>query len=256
MRLAGTTALITGGASGIGLGVARQFLSEGARVAVFDRSAKALAEIPTALGAGVVTIEGDVTSYADNQRAVEQTVRELGKLDTFVGNAGIFDNYMTLEGLPEDGGAAAFDELMGIDVKGYLLGAKAALAALRASRGTMVFTASISGLYPPYGGILYIPAKHAVVGLTKRLALELAPDGVRVNAVAPSFVPTALSGTSALGQGSKDPSVRPSADRFPMKVVPEIEDYTPLYTFLASADSRTMTGQVLLADGGVSLQRP
>lgn len=140
-------------------------------------------------------------------------------------------------------------------MKGYLLGTKAALGAVRAARGTMVFTASISGLYTPYGGILYIPTKHAVVGLTKRLALELMPE-IRVNAVAPSYVPTALSGTSALGQGGKDPAARPSPDRLPMRVVPEIDDYTPLYAFLASSESKMMTGQVLLADGGFSLQRP
>ena len=255
MRLTGTVALITGGASGIGLGVARRFVAEGARIAVFDRSEKALAAVPATLGADVVTIAGDVRSYADNLRAVERTVHELGKLDTFVGNAGIFDNYMTLEELPADGGAAAFDELIGIDVKGYLLGAKAALPAVRAARGTMVFTASIAGLHPPYGGILYIPAKHAVVGLVKRLALELAPQ-IRVNGVAPGFVPTALAGTSALGQGSKDPGARPPADGFLLKVVPEVDDYTPLYAFLAAPESKTMTGQILLADGGMSLRRP
>jgi NAD(P)-dependent dehydrogenase (short-subunit alcohol dehydrogenase family) len=254
VRLSGTTTLITGGASGIGLAVARQFINEGARVAIVDRSQAALDDARSVLG-DVVTIHGDVTSYADNKRAVETTIREFGKLDTFVGNAGIFDHYVTLDALPEDdGGAAAFDELVGINVKGYLLGAKAARLAIREARGTMVFTASLSGIHPGYGGVLYIPAKHAVVGLVKRLALELAPE-IRVNAVAPGFVPTALSGTQALGQGRKDPGLPRSADTFLLKRVPQTVDYAPLYTFLASHDSVTLTGQTLSADNGVTLQK-
>jgi NAD(P)-dependent dehydrogenase (short-subunit alcohol dehydrogenase family) len=244
------TALITGGASGIGRAVAAAFLAEGARVAVFDRDAATLSEAAT-LG-DLLTIEGDVRSFADNQRAVARVQETFGALDVFVGNAGVFDNNVTLDQLPADGGEAAFDELIGIDLKGYLLGAKAAVAALRESRGRMIFTASVSGIHPAFGGVLYVPAKHAIVGLTKRLALELAPH-IRVNAVAPGFVPTNLSGTMALGQYPK--SKARSADAFLMKRVPTVEDYAPLYTFLASHDSITMTGQVLLADNGATLQR-
>lgn len=251
-RHAGSSVLITGGASGIGLSVARQFKSEGANVAVFDRSAKALAGV--AASDGFLTIEGDVRSLGDNRRAVDVVVGAFGKLDTFIGNAGIFDQYMTLDGLSDETAATAFDELMGINVKGYLLGAKAAVAALRASGGTMVFTASVSGVHPAYGGILYIPAKHAVVGLTRRLALELAPL-VRVNAVAPGYVPTALAGTAALGQGTKNPGAAPSSETFLMQRVPEVIDYAPLYTFLAARDAITLTGQVLVADNGATLQR-
>jgi NAD(P)-dependent dehydrogenase (short-subunit alcohol dehydrogenase family) len=252
--LSGSTALITGGASGIGFHVAQTFLAEGAQVAVLDRSASALAQLREALP-DVVTIHGDVTEYADNVRAVRETLAAFGRLDTFVGNAGIFDHYVTVEQLPEDdGGTAAFDELMSVNVRGYLLGAKASLAAVRAANGTMIFTASVSGLHPGYGGILYIPAKHAVVGLTKRLALELAPD-IRVNAVAPGFMPTPLAGTGALAQGPKDPTKLPPAESFLMRRVPTVADYAPLYTFLASRDSIQLVGQVLNADHGLTLQR-
>jgi NAD(P)-dependent dehydrogenase (short-subunit alcohol dehydrogenase family) len=254
VRLSGAVALITGGASGVGLSVAEAFLAEGAQVAVLDRSAASLARVRE-LMPDVLTIDGDVTKYADNVRAVEETLAAFGRLDTFVGNAGIFDHYVTLAQLPvDDGGAAAFDELINVNVKGYLLGAKAALEPVRAAKGTMIFTASISGLHPGYGGILYIPAKHAVVGLTKRLALELAPD-VRVNAVAPGFMPTPLAGTQALAQGQKDPTKLPPADSFLMQRVPTVADYAPLYTFLASRDSIQLVGQVLNADHGLTLQR-
>ena len=252
MRHAGKSILITGGASGIGLAVGRQFVAEGAGVTVFDRAAESLAAV--AQSDGFVTVQGDVRSLADNRRAVDAAVAAHGKLDTFIGNAGIFDQYMTLEQLPEDRAGESFDELVGINVKGYLLGAKAAVGAIRETCGSMVFTASVSGVHPGYGGILYIPAKHAVVGLVKRLALELAPH-IRVNTVAPGFVPTALAGTSALGQAPKAVTVQRSADAFLMKRVPEVGDYAPLYTFLASNDAITLTGQVLLADNGVTLQR-
>ena len=253
MRLSGLVALITGGASGIGFSVARQFLDEGADVAIMDRSAASLAAAKERLPR-ILPVFGDVTSFEDNVRAVRETVATFGHLDSFIGNAGIFDHYMTLEKLPTDGGAAAFDELIGIDVKGYLLGAKAAVPFVRESRGTMIFTASISGLHPGYGGILYIPAKHAVVGLVRRLALELAPE-IRVNAVAPGFVPTPLSGVAVLQQGQKDPNAIPALSAFPMGRVPTIDDYAPLYAFLASHESVNLVGQVLNADHGLTLQR-
>ncbi len=252
MRLAGKTALVTGGAAGLGLAIAKHFVAEGARVAIFDRSQHAL-DHASADGT-LLPICGDVASYTDNRRAVDATLNAFGQLDTFVGNAGIFDQNVTLEALPDDGGTAAFDELMAIDVRGYLLGAKAALDAVRAACGTMIFTASISGLHPAYGGILYVPAKHAIIGLAKRLALELAPH-VRVNAVAPGFIPTGLAGTEALGQRPRAGQPMTDPERFLMKRVPRIEDYTGLYVFLASADSVTMTGQVLVADSGGTLQR-
>jgi NAD(P)-dependent dehydrogenase (short-subunit alcohol dehydrogenase family) len=253
MRLSGKTALVTGGASGLGLAIARRFVEEGARVAIFDRSQAALDQ---ASGDGsLLTIHGNVVSYNDNCRAVREAVAAFGHLDTFVGNAGIFDQNVTLDELPgDDGGVAAFDELIGINVRGYLLGAKAAVEAVRAVSGTMIFTASISGVHPAYGGILYVPAKHAIIGLAKRLALELAPH-VRVNAVAPGYVPTGLAGTQALGQQPRTGRQPPAGDSFLMKRVPQIADYTGLYVFLASSDSITMTGQVLIADSGVTLQR-
>lgn len=247
-------ALITGGASGLGLVLARRFVDEGARVAILDRNPETPARVRAELGDGVVGICGDVTSYDDNRRAVEATVAAFGKLDVFVGNAGIFDNYATLADIPAEKLSAAFDELFGIDVKGYILGAKAALDELRRAKGAIVFTASISSFHPGYGGMLYIAAKHAVAGLTKRLALELAPE-VRVNSVAPGFMPTALSGIRAIGQMPKDVVSKPPLERFPLGFYPETDDFAGIYVLLASSDSRVMTGQVILADAGSSLKR-
>lgn len=125
------------------------------------------------------------------------------------------------------------------------MGAKAALPELEKTRGCIVFTASISGLFAGYGGFLYVPAKHAVVGLTRQLAYELGPT-IRVNAVAPGGIATNLQGLRALGQRRDDAS-RGRRDA---------ADYAGLYVMLASEkEGGALNGAVLLADSGSSLRR-
>ena len=138
----------------------------------------------------------------------------------------------------------AFDELfLGVNVKGYLLGAKACLPELEKTRGCIIFTASVSGLHAGYGGVLYVPAKHAVVGLTRQLAHELAPT-IRVNAVAPGGVATNLAGLKALGQTSFSSSSAGGTLREP-------SDYAGIYVLLASAEnSGVLTGSIISADTG------
>jgi NAD(P)-dependent dehydrogenase (short-subunit alcohol dehydrogenase family) len=244
--------LITGGAGGLGRAIVERFVAGGARVVVFDRSRDALAVL-AARYPGIETVAGDVTRYEDNVRAVTATVERFGRLDVFVGNAGIYDGRATLESIPGEELGAAFDELFGVDVKGYMLGARAAAAELRRSRGAIVFTSSVSGVAPGFGGVLYIAAKHAVIGLTKQLALELAPE-IRVNAVAPGFIPTQLGGISALGQAPQSDAL-PDAERYLLKRVPTAEDYVELYALFASNSSATLTGTIVLADGGSSIKR-
>jgi NAD(P)-dependent dehydrogenase (short-subunit alcohol dehydrogenase family) len=253
--LDGRAAVITGGASGLGRAIVRRFIAEGARVAILDRNAAALAETAAEFGSDLVTVRGDVTQLADNQRAVAAAVERFGGVDVFVGNAGLYDDKATLDDIPGERLGAAFDELFAVNVKGYLLGAKAALEPLRERRGSLIFTASISSFYPGFGGVLYITAKHAVAGLTKQLALELAPQ-VRVNAVAPGYIDTPLRGLDALGQSDRERPAPPPPERFPMGFVPQPEDYAGLYVSLASdAHGRMVTGQILLADGAASIVR-
>lgn len=253
--LAGEVALITGGASGLGLAVARRFLAEGAQVAVLDRSAARLAAVRAEFGDEVLAVEGDVTRYADNARAVAQTVARFGKVSIFVGNAGIYDKRASLADLDGELIEKAFDEIFGINVKGYILGAKAASEELTRNNGAIVFTASVSSLFAGYGGFLYVTAKHALVGLTRNLAVELAP-AVRVNAVAPGYVPTNLSGLETLGHGPSKTGPPPGTDRFLLQHVPTADDYTMLYVMLASRTTgRVMSGTVVLADGGSSIHR-
>jgi NAD(P)-dependent dehydrogenase (short-subunit alcohol dehydrogenase family) len=248
-------ALITGGGSGLGLAVARRYVAEGARVGLMDRSADRLREVASELGDAAVTSVGDVRSLADNLAAVERTVAAFGKLSIFVGNAGIFDLRVTLPAMPADQIDKAFDELFGINLKGYVLGAKAALPHLVRARGNIVFTSSISGQFAGFGGFLYVTAKHAVSALTRQLAVELAPE-VRVNAVAPSYVPTNLSGLETLEQGLSKTGAGPDPANFLLQRVPTTEEYTGLYVMLASRETAaTMTGSIILADGGASIHR-
>lgn len=245
-------AVVTGAASGIGQAVAQRFLSEGARVVGFDRVEAHLGE-----GAGsesYIGITGDTRLASDNQRAVDLAVSRFGRLDVFVANAGIYDNRRPFRTFSPDDLNAAFDELFGVNVKGYMLGALAAADALARTRGCIIFTSSVSGTHAGFGGALYVAAKHAVNGLTKQLALELSPD-IRVNAVAPGYVPTGLRGLESLGQENDQSG--PTAAQRPLQVMGSADDYAWAYVFLASdACSRTATGTVLALDGGSAVRGP
>ena len=125
--LDGQVALVTGGGSGIGRAVVARFIAEGARVGVLDRVPARAEELRAEFGHAVATVTGDVTRLADNKRAVAETVGAFGRLDIFVGNAGVFDSYLSLTEFPEENLAEAYDELFGVNVKGCIFGAKAAL---------------------------------------------------------------------------------------------------------------------------------
>src|SRR5262245_45329818 len=194
--LDGRVALVTGGGSGIGRAVVERFLAEGARVGVLERVAARAEQLQAAFGTGVVAVQGDVTRIADNQHAVDATVRAFGQLDIFVGNAGVFDRFITIADLPGEQISAAFDELFGVNVKGARLGAKAALPGRRQTEGCMISTASVAGFCPGGGAPLYMASKHAMVALIRQLACELAPT-IRVNGVAPGGTRTDLRGLAA-----------------------------------------------------------
>src|SRR5438067_5133931 len=173
--LDGQVALVTGGGSGIGRAVVARYIDEGARVAVMERVAARAEEVRREFGDKVVGIAGDVASLADNKRAVAEAVYAFGRLDIFVANAGIFDVYEKLAEFDEAKLGQAFDELFGVNVKGVVFGAKAALPELTKTNGCMVFTASVAGFNSGGGGSLYTASKHAVVGFIREFAVELGP---------------------------------------------------------------------------------
>lgn len=250
--------LITGGGSGLGRAVVDRFIAEGAQVGVLEINPdKAAAITETYADQAVVTV-GDATSLTDNERAVAATVEAFGRLDVFVGNAAMWDFSLGIDALPGDAIDEAFDQVFHLNVKAYMLGAKASVVQLRATNGSMIFSVSNAGFWPGGGGPLYVSSKHAVMGLIKQLAYELAPD-VRVNGIAPGAMPTDLRGPTALGLSEVPFSTLP-VDRF-AEVLTALErpiqpsDYTGHYVLLASRDeSRTVTGSVHNCDGGVGVR--
>lgn len=258
MRLENQAIVVTGGASGLGRAVVERCIAEGARVAVLDRSAERLDDLRKAFGDKVVATPGDVRNLQDNLRAVDDCVRAFGKLDCAIGNAGIWDYSCDLAALAADRIDQAFDEIFHINVKGYLLLAKAALPALVSSRGSMIFTISNAGFYTEGGGPLYTASKHAAVGLVRQLAFELAPH-VRVNGVAPGGIDTDLRGPEALGMKERSISTLNLPQRakasVPVGELPDASDYAAAYVFFASRrDNIPATGSILNYDGGFGIR--
>ncbi len=206
-------------------------------------------------GDKVVVTVGDVRSPESNAEAVDATVRTFGKLDTLVGNAGVWDHFASLRRYEGSTLKATFEEVFGVNVLGYMLAAHAAAPALRETRGSMIFTLSNASFYAGGGGPVYVASKHAGVGLVKQLAYELAPD-IRVNAVAPGGTVTPLKGPQALGRENDRLSDIPGfaetvADAMALGFIARPEDHTGHYVLLASrVNSPATTATVLQSDCG------
>lgn len=254
-RLAGRVAIVTGGGAGIGRAVVDRFVDEGCSVVALEVSEQRSAALEAEHPKHVVVVRGDATALRSNKEAVETAVDVFGHLDCFVANTGFWDFGTTLEDLPSDDRFdLAFQQLFDLNVKAFLAGAKAAFPALRASCGALVMTASNASQHPGGGGPLYTSSKHAVVGLMRQLAYELAPE-VRVNAVAPGGALTALTGPPALREDASDISALPMDELIslmsPLGFLPKAEDYADWYVALASSgEARTMTGAVIECDNG------
>jgi NAD(P)-dependent dehydrogenase (short-subunit alcohol dehydrogenase family) len=249
-------ALVTGANSGIGLAVVRRFLAEGAQgVGVLIRNAAQADFLYKEFGDKVAVTVGDVRSPESNAEAVEATLRQFGKLDTLVGNAGVWDHFASLRKF--DGGTlkATFEEVFGVNVLGYMLAAHAAAPALRERRGSMIFTLSNASFYAGGGGPVYVASKHACVGLIKQLAYEFAPE-IRVNGVAPGGTVTPLKGPQALGRENDRLSDIPGfadavADAMPLGFIAQPEDHTGHYVLLASrSNSPATTAAIIQSDCG------
>jgi NAD(P)-dependent dehydrogenase (short-subunit alcohol dehydrogenase family) len=257
--LEGNVMLVTGGASGMGLALVERFLDEGARVGVIDRNRSAVEALLAKFGDRIVATVGDVTTFDDNHKAVKSVVDRFGKVDTFIANAGVFDNFQPFAALGDNKLGTAFDELFAVNVKAGLLGTRAALSHLQASRGSVIFTISNAGFYPGGGGVLYTASKHALVGVVRQLAYELAPL-VRVNAVAPGGMRTNLAGLVATGTDQIQPNQEANFEAMlasvtPLAIAPTPQEYCGPYVLLASrANAAPITGVVINTDGGFGVR--
>ena len=189
---------ITGGGSGLGLALVERFIEEGAQVATLELSPAKVASLRQRFGEHVLAIEGNVTCYADYQRAVDQILTAFGTLDCFIGNAGIWDHNASLVNTPADVLESGFHELFNVNVLGYLLGRKPVPRTYRQRRQHHLYPVQCVMVSRRRRPSVY-RLKHAATGLIRQLAYELAPK-VRVNGVGPCGMATDLRGPQALGQ--------------------------------------------------------
>ncbi|MCT4477401.1 SDR family NAD(P)-dependent oxidoreductase [Peribacillus sp. NPDC101481] len=257
MALKDKVVWITGGASGIGEAVTRRFIQEGAKVSIIGRSKDTLAKMKEEFGENILTYQGDISKYEDNEQAVQATVEQFGKLDVFVANAGVFDGFAKFADVTPEALSEAYDYLLDINVKGSFFGAKAALEELKKTNGNIIFTVSGASFYPDGGGVWYTASKHAQIGLMRQLAFELSPS-IRVNAVAPGGTLTALTVIPPLrpfvnivDNDTKASSIK---KRNILQLAQMPEDHVAAYVLLASDESRAITGEVISSDGGLSVR--
>ena len=233
--------IITGAAKGIGRACAELFAREGARLVLNDVDESGLRQTAASLegDAEIVTVVGDVSVEEDARRIVATASESFGVLDTLVANAGI----IPLSGI-EEASAEEWDEVMAIDGRGMFLTCKHAVAAMGSEGGSIVCLSSISGLAGQTGQAAYGPAKFVASGLTKHLAVELAPRKIRVNAVAPGTIRTEA--VAAL----PDDYVEPMRAAHPMGRLGEPSEVAEAICFLASDAASFITGAILPVDGG------
>jgi NAD(P)-dependent dehydrogenase (short-subunit alcohol dehydrogenase family) len=249
-RLDGKIALVTGGARGIGRATVEKFAVEGARVTYVDlddaAGREALAGLP---GAPVEFRRADITVEAEVQRAIEAVVAAHGTIDVLVNNAGINAYFDATEMTERE-----WDRVFGVDLKGAWLCAKYALRPMkRAGRGSIVNIASIHATLTIAGMFPYAAAKSGVVGLTRSLALEYAPLGIRVNAVLPGYTRTRLVEEWLSKQPDPAEAERRVLALQPLRRIATPAEIANLVAFVASDEASAMTGASLAADCGLGI---
>ena len=242
-RFSEKTVLVTGAASGIGLAAARRFLDEGARVVMLDidqdKLEKAAAELPQDR---VLVHAGDTADKATAAAAVKAAVARFGGLHILVNNAG-----MATEGDITKTSEEDFERVMAVNVGGYFHMAKAAMAELVKTKGSIVMTSSVSGLGGDWNLFAYNTSKGAVSNMVRAMAMDAAKDGVRVNAVNPSFTKTGMTEDMV-----SDPElVAKFRERMPLGAPEDPEGVAAAMAFLASEDARLITGVNLPVDAGL-----
>jgi NAD(P)-dependent dehydrogenase (short-subunit alcohol dehydrogenase family) len=245
------TVLITGAAKGIGLATAKQFAKAGAAVALVDRDRQAVADAAAEIereGGRSVAIAVDVANAAEVARAVERSVSTFGSLDVLVNNAGIHFARAIDEYTDEE-----WDRIFAVNLKGPFHVVRAALPALRQSKGTIVFVASMTALVGQDRGAAYVASKGALVSLTKALAIELAPDGIRVNCVCPAGVDTPLMREWAATLPNPAEVLRGQASMHLTNRLASPDEIASAILFLASPAASFITGIALPVEGGATL---
>ena len=244
-RLEGKVALITGAGSGFGLGIAETFAREGAKVAIVDINEAAAKSAADKIGASAIGLAADVSKAADVNAAVQQTVSAFGRLDIVVNNAGISHRNRPMLEVEEN----EFDQVFAVNVKSIYLFARAAVPLMqKQGGGAIINVGSTAGLRPRPGLTWYNSTKGAVHTMTKSMAVELAPNRIRVCALAPVAGETPLLATF---MGEDTPERRTQfINSIPLGRFSKPEDIANAALYLASDEASMVTGVVLEVDGG------
>jgi 3-oxoacyl-[acyl-carrier protein] reductase len=246
-KLTGRKAIVTGAGSGMGRAIAARFAAEGSAVAALDldlASAEATASAIREAGGIAIGVQVDVSDGASVDAAVATSVAELGGVDVLANIAGILDGYAPILDTSEQ----LWDRIIGVDLKGVFLVTKATLPAMLAGGGgTVVNMASIAGFVARGGGVAYTSAKHGVIGFTKQMAADYGLQGIRVNAICPGAVETAMT-KQILDEG--EAAVITSINAVPAGRHAQPEEIANLALFLANEESSFVHGAAYVIDGG------
>lgn len=247
-RLAGKVALVTGAGSGIGRAAAVRFGAEGASVCALDRDLGSAEGTAALLDEGLA-LAADVADAAGMRDAAARVVGRFGRLDVLFNNAGVAQSATPFEEVSTDD----WDRIMRVNLTGFFVSAQAVVPAMRESGGgAIVLTSSIAAVHPRPGISAYVASKAGATGLMRALALELAPAGIRVNAIAPVAVRTPM--LAQFGFGADEAATIERVEQtIPLGHVIEPDDVAAAALYLASDESRAVTGITLNVDGGRDL---
>jgi NAD(P)-dependent dehydrogenase (short-subunit alcohol dehydrogenase family) len=246
MRLAGKVAIITGGGSGIGKAMAVAFFREGASVVIAGRDQKKLNSAGTEIGANCLAVVADVSKREDVEKLVAATIRKFKRIDVLVNNAGVL-----LPGTAETISEEDFDQTFDVNVRGLWLLSRAVLPHMRsAGGGSIINIGSVLSMLGARNRVAYAASKGAVLAMTKAMALDHAAENIRVNCICPGIVETELVAKFNTDENAR----RQRLAMHPVGRFGQPEDVAGLAVFLASDESRWITGTAQTVDGGYSAQ--
>lgn len=246
----GKTAVVTGGAKGIGFGIVKRLLEAGANVVMSDLDDKVGEKKAKDLGKKCLYVHADVSSEKDVANLVKQTVAKFGRLDIFVNNAGIYPSVPVMEMKAE-----LWDKIQAVNMRGvFLCSREAAKVMLKQDGGSIVNIASIDALHPSMIGLAaYDASKHGVWGFTKNFALEMGKKNIRVNAIAPGGIAT--EGVAEMNKNvpNMEANLKFFTAKIPLGRFGEADEIAKAVLFLASDAASYMTGSMVVVDGGFLL---
>lgn len=241
MNLKDKVAIITGGASGIGYACCENFLNHGAKVVMADWNENVEEIADKFHNENIIGIRVDVSNEEEVKSLIETTVKKYGKLDIMVANAGIGSRYAAHEETMEE-----WNQVLGVNLTGVFLSCKYAINRFLEQKtpGAIINTASILGLVGSQASIAYCAAKGAVVNMTRAMAVSYAKENIRVNAIAPGYVETAIL------KDVPDEILKLIAQAHPIGRLGKSEEIASVVNFLASDEASFLTGAIIPVDGG------